>query len=217
MGVKFIGGPDGQMVGIEEEDGKVKGIKVVSGKVHAASKYILCTGAASPGILPELGPHLWSKCWTLGHVEVTDEELAQFKHCPVVDNRELGFFFEPDPETRWIKICNEFQGYQYQIGEYKDGDKTVKYSIPYYASEHPGEGIPQEAIDGINKLIDAVIPQFSGRKLHGTSICWCTVSSSVSSVDVGVYTDNNAGYGGSTFPLRLPSEVPWQRIPARDR
>ncbi|OJD33973.1 fad dependent oxidoreductase [Diplodia corticola] len=196
MGVRFIGGPDGQMVGIEEEDGKVKGVRVASGKVHTASKYILCTGAASPAVLPELAPHLWSKCWTLGHVEVTDEELAQFKNCPVVDNRELGFFFEPDPETRWIKICNEFQGYQYRVGEYQDGNKTTQYSVPYYASEHPGEGIPEEAMDGIKKLVDAVIPQFSGRKIHGASICWCT-----DTADRHFLFDFHPKYPGNEFLL----------------
>ncbi|KAF2139367.1 uncharacterized protein K452DRAFT_352615 [Aplosporella prunicola CBS 121167] len=174
LGVKFIGGPDGQMTKLESKDGKVVGIRVASGKVHTASRYILCTGAASPQVLPELAPHLWSKCWTLGHLELNDEELALFKGCPVVDNRELGFFFEPDPETRWLKICNEFQGYQWQTGEYFDGTKTIKYSIPRYASDHPGEGIPDEAMAGINRLIDAVLPRFSGRKIHGASVCWCT-------------------------------------------
>ncbi|KAK7561914.1 FAD dependent oxidoreductase [Phyllosticta citricarpa] len=178
LGVKFIGGPSGQMTGLSlSPSGSLLGIKVASGAIHSASHYILCTGAASPALLPSLlAPHLWSKCWTLGHIECSDDELAAFAGCPVVDNRELGFFFEPDPETRRIKLCNEFQGYQYRVGRTVDErtGKPLAFSLPYYASEHPGEGIPNEALAGMRRLIDAVLPQFSGREIVGASICWCT-------------------------------------------
>lgn len=89
----------------------------------------------------------------------------------VVDNHELGFFFEPDPKTRWIKICNATQGYQSKRPVNADG---VSYSMPRYASDHPEDGIPKEAEEAIRKFIDAVNPQFSGRPLLGARICWCT-------------------------------------------
>lgn len=100
MGVKFVSGPRGTMTGLEvESSGSLTGIKVASGDVLRADRYILSTGAASPEVLPELSRELWSKCWTLGHVELTEEEVAQWKGVPVIDNFELGFTFEPDPET----------------------------------------------------------------------------------------------------------------------
>ncbi|KAK7534817.1 FAD dependent oxidoreductase [Phyllosticta citribraziliensis] len=179
LGVKFIGGPEGQMTGLSiSPSGSLLGIKVASGAIHSASHYILSTGAASPALLPSLlAPHLWSKCWTLGHIECDDAELAAFAGCPVVDNRELGFFFEPDRATRRLKLCNEFQGYQYRVGRTTSprGDGTpLDFSVPYYASEHPGEPIPDEALAGMRRLVDAVLPQFSGRDIVGASICWCT-------------------------------------------
>ncbi|KAK8157589.1 putative sarcosine oxidase [Phyllosticta citrichinensis] len=178
LGVKFIGGPEGQMTGLSiSPSGSLLGIKVASGAVHSASHYILSTGAASPALLPSLlAPHLWSKCWTLGHIECSDAELAAFAGCPVVDNRELGFFFEPDRATRRLKLCNEFQGYQYRVGRTvspRDG-MPLAFSVPYYASEHPGEAIPDEALAGMRRLVDVVLPQFSGRDIVGASICWCT-------------------------------------------
>lgn len=69
---------------------------------------------------------------------------------PVVDNHELGFFFEPDPKTRWIKICNATQGYQFKIAIDTNG---VAYSVPRYASDHPQDGIPEEAEIAIRKFI----------------------------------------------------------------
>jgi sarcosine oxidase / L-pipecolate oxidase len=171
LGVKFVSGAEGTMTGLQVANGKLTGIKVASGKIHTAAQYILCTGAASPSLLPELSSQLWSKCWTLAHIELTEEEVAQYANMPVVDNHELGFFFEPDPKTEWIKICNATQGYQWKVATNAEG---MQYSVPRYASDHPSDGIPKEAETGINRFIDTVLPQFSGRPLKGTRICWCT-------------------------------------------
>ncbi|TIA30876.1 putative sarcosine oxidase, partial [Aureobasidium pullulans] len=177
MGVKFISGPSGEMVGLETEGDKVTGIKVKSGEIHHADKYILSTGAASPALLPELHTELWSKCWTYGLLELTEEEAAQFRNMPVVLNHELGFFFEPSREGRLIKICNEFPGYQWRQGEFTDANgKTHKYSVPRYASEYPEDGIPEEAMNAIKHFISTVIPQFEGREIKGAKVCWCTDS-----------------------------------------
>ncbi|GAB7356172.1 hypothetical protein MBLNU459_g6763t1 [Dothideomycetes sp. NU459] len=177
LGVKFVSGPQGTMTSLQSTRNKLDGIEVASGDVLKADRYILCTGAASPALLPELSTQLWSKCWTLAHIELTEGEFEQFRGMPVVDNHELGFTFEPDPETRWMKICNAFPGYDWKKGEYTDEDgKTTHYSVPRYASDHPEDGIPDEARDAINAFIDRVLPQFSGRPLLGARICWCTDS-----------------------------------------
>ncbi|KAE8448732.1 hypothetical protein EG329_008947 [Mollisiaceae sp. DMI_Dod_QoI] len=174
LGVKFISGLDGTMTSLQVSHRKLTGINVASGKTLTANQYILCTGAASPALLPELSTQLWSKCWTLAHIALTEEEALEYQNMPVVDNHELGFFFEPDAKTRWIKICNATQGYQYKTSF----DATSKpYSVPRYASDHPEEGIPEEAAIAIKRFIDAVLPQFSGRALLGSRICWCTDTS----------------------------------------
>lgn len=170
LGVKFISGLDGTMESLHVVNGKLSGINVASGNTHTAARYILCTGAASPALLPELSTQLWSKCWTLAHIELTDSEMEEYRGMPVVDNHELGFFFEPDPETKWIKICNATQGYEWKTATNKEG---VNYSVPRYASDHPTDGIPKEAEEGIRRFIDAVAPQLSGRPLKGARICWC--------------------------------------------
>ena len=46
--------------------------------------------------------------------------------------------------------------------------------MPRYASEHPTDGIPKEAITAIREFIANLTPQFSGRELIGARICWCT-------------------------------------------
>ncbi|KAM5349462.1 hypothetical protein ACJ41O_005967 [Fusarium nematophilum] len=178
MGVKFVSGPKGTMMSLElDPSGAMTGIRVASGHVLHADHYILSTGAASPQVLPELSQQLWSKCWTLGHIELTDEEIAEWKGVPVIDNFELGFMFEPDPETKRIKICDNNPGYQYQVGTFTDeAGNITHYSIPRYASDHPQDGIPSEAALAIRKLIQTVMPQFADRPLVDARVCWCTDS-----------------------------------------
>ncbi|KAF6806645.1 fructosyl amine:oxygen oxidoreductase [Colletotrichum sojae] len=178
LGVKFVSGPEGTMTGLRlDPSGKLDGVEVASGGVVRADRYVLCTGAASPEVLPELSREMWTKCWTLAHVEFSEEEVAQWKGVPVIDNFELGFTFEPDPETRWMKICDNNPGYQYRLGTYTDpSGKVEHYSVPRYASAHPEDGIPEEAAKAINRFVDVVMPQFSGRPLLGARVCWCTDS-----------------------------------------
>ncbi|EFQ34834.1 FAD dependent oxidoreductase [Colletotrichum graminicola M1.001] len=178
MGVEFVSGAEGTMTGLSlDGSGNLVGIQVASGGVVRADRYILCTGAASPAVLPELSREMWTKCWSLAHIELTDEEIAQWKGIPVVDNFELGFTFEPDPETKWMKICDGSPGYQYRVGTYTDpSGKVEHYSVPRYASAHSEDGIPDEAADAIRRFVDTVMPQFSGRPLLGARVCWCTDS-----------------------------------------
>ncbi|KAH6890280.1 FAD dependent oxidoreductase [Thelonectria olida] len=179
LGAKFISGSRGTMTGLQvNSEGELLGIRVASGDVLCADQYILSTGAASPQVVPELSQQLWSKCWTLAHIELTEEEIIQWKGVPVIDHFELGFMFEPDPETHRIKICDNNPGYQYQMGTFTDDStKTAtRYSIPRYASAHPRDGIPAEAKAAINRFIDAIMPQFSGRPLVDAKVCWCTDS-----------------------------------------
>jgi sarcosine oxidase/L-pipecolate oxidase len=197
LGVTFISGPSGEMTALETQNNKVTGIKVKSGQTHHAEKYILCTGAASPALLPELCTQLYSKCWTYGLLELTEAEAAEFKNMPVVLNHELGFFFEPSRKDRMMKICNEFPGYQWKKGEYTDEHgKIHNYSIPRYASSYPKDGIPTEAMDAIKHFIATVIPQFVGREIKGAKICWCT-----DSPDAHYLIANHPGYPGGELLL----------------
>ncbi|KAM0346296.1 hypothetical protein ACHAPU_005726 [Fusarium lateritium] len=178
MGVKFVSGDVGTMTGLNlDASGSLTGIGVASGEILRADHYILSTGAASPQLLPELSKQLWSKCWTLAHIQLTDEEAEEWKGIPVIVNFELGFMFEPDLDTKLIKICDNNPGYQYRKGTFVDeAGNTTHYSIPRYSSDHPEDGIPVEAEIAINKFIDTVMPQFSGRPLIDARVCWCADS-----------------------------------------
>lgn len=101
MGVTFLSGTAATMTGLETaENGQLIGIKVESGDVLSADRYILCAGAASSRLLPDLlSPVLRPVCTLVGNLELTDDEYSQWKGIPVIDNLELGYAFEPEHET----------------------------------------------------------------------------------------------------------------------
>ena len=96
LGVDFVHESDGAMVGFEVADARVTGIKVASGKIHHASRYIISIGAGTAQLLPELASQLRPTCWSLAHLKLNEQETQNLAGMPVIDSHELGYFFEPD-------------------------------------------------------------------------------------------------------------------------
>lgn len=166
MGVKFISGDKGTMVSlVKDENGVVKGVLCKDGTVHEADRVILCTGAWSPSLV-DLKDQCLSKCWTVGHIQLTPEEAAPLRGAPVVDHSDLGFFFEPSADNK-IKLCNATPGYTHfqRLPSFSE-----KISVPSPVKN----AIPKEAHDALRVFVDTVLPQFSDRPLIDEFVCWCT-------------------------------------------
>lgn len=143
----------------EDETGRCVGVKTFSGKIIKASKVVICAGANSIGLLDFKG-QLLAKCWTVGHIKLSDEEAAPLKGSPVILNIDEGFVFEPDCNNE-LKFCNEFPGYiNMENGE----------SIPLYRDE-----IPSEAKAQMRAFLHQIFPDdIACRDFSVAKICWCT-------------------------------------------
>lgn len=161
LGVKFVFGEDGEVVGFDSDGELITGIKSKSGKVFKSEKYVLTAGANAVSVL-NFNQQLEGKCFTLAHIKVSDEEASKFKDLPVIFNYEKGFFFEAD-ENNEIKICNEFPGYT-NLNEKGE-------SMPFYKME-----IPLEAAEDVRQYLRETMPKFADRPFVKTRICWCTDS-----------------------------------------
>lgn len=160
LGVKFVFGDDGEIVGLDSKNGVVTGVKGKSGKVTEAEQFVLTAGANAVNVIDSLG-QLEAKCFTLAHFQVTPEEAEAFKGLPVIFNYEKGYHFEAD-EACTIKICNEYPGFTRNI----DGE-----SIPLHMME-----IPLIAEQEVRQYLKETMPQFMDRPFTKTRICWCTDS-----------------------------------------
>lgn len=162
LGGKYIVGEVNGLI-YNEEKTKVLGCTTISGQEILGDKIVISAGASSVKIM-DFENQLLAKCWTVGHIRLTEQEAASFKNMPVIDNMEKGFFFEPDHLKHELKICNEFPGYT----NYENG-KLPKDSVPFFKN-----GIPKEAEDGIRDILADTLPQFKDRPFVETKICWCT-------------------------------------------
>lgn len=162
LGGKYI---VGEVTGLlyNEDQTAVIGCTTSAGEQLLAEKIVISAGASSVNIM-DFEDQLLAKCWTVGHIKLTEEEAASFRDMPVIDCMEKGFFFEPDYLKNELKICNEFPGYtNYHTGEISTN------SVPLFKN-----GIPREAEVAIRELLAETLPEFKDRPLVETKICWCT-------------------------------------------
>lgn len=158
LGGKFVFDSVDEII-FDESNGDCIGIRTFSGEVYKSRKIVLAAGAQSYKFLDFKG-QLLAKCWTVGHIRLTDEEAKSLRGSPVVLNLDHGFFFEPDVKND-IKLCNEFPGY-INISDNND-------SIPVYRNQ-----IPKEAENYMRLFIKEVFPSLSTRPFSIAKICWCT-------------------------------------------
>jgi sarcosine oxidase/L-pipecolate oxidase len=159
LGAKFICDKVDTLL-YDDETNACVGVKTFSGQIVKAKKVVICAGASSFLLLDFKG-QLLAKCWTVGHIKLTNEEAAALKGLPVILNIDEGFLFEPDSNNE-LKFCNEFPGY---INLNSDND-----SVPVYRHE-----IPVEAKKQMRDFLRQVLPDsIASREFSVAKICWCT-------------------------------------------
>lgn len=159
LGVKFLIGSAEEIL-FDKEKNDCIGIRTFTGEIIKSDITVICAGANS-GKLFDFEGQLLAKCWTVGHIKLTEEEAKSLKGCPVVLNFDQGFLFEPDCDND-LKFCNEFPGYI-------NMNKDLNTSIPLYRNQ-----IPVEAEEQMRNFLRQVFPQFAEKPFNVAKICWCT-------------------------------------------
>ncbi|CAK7221356.1 hypothetical protein SEUCBS140593_004543 [Sporothrix eucalyptigena] len=170
-GVQFVLGPrDGHITSLLFDGKHCTGARAASGSEHTAARTIVCLGADVARLVPQLAGQITAKAWSVAHLQLTREQARSLAGIPVVNCRDLGFFFEPDAETGLVKLCAHSAGltnYQHIAG------RRGQVSLPAHAKDDAGRGIPREDENKIVRLIAETMPQFSHLPLVRKFICWC--------------------------------------------
>lgn len=149
---------------LDGDTGDCLGVRTYSGLNILAKKVVICAGANSVKLL-DFKDQLLAKCWTVGHIKLTEEEISELQGCPVILNIDKGFVFEPDAHGD-LKFCNEFPGY---INMEEVTGVENKISVPVYKNM-----IPKEAETDMRNFLREVLPKLAERPFNVTKICWCT-------------------------------------------
>ncbi|KAH8680436.1 FAD dependent oxidoreductase [Ilyonectria robusta] len=218
LGVRFIlGEQQGHATRLLFHGKRCIGVETASGKEHKATRVILCLGAHVARLLPSIAPQIVAKAWSVAHLQLSQEQAKAMAGVPVVNCRDLGFFFEPDPETCLLKLCAHSAGLtNYEtIAAEVDSQMSVPTSSGSSISDYRGR-IPREDEDKIVKLIAATMPQFSCLPLTRKFICWCgDTADSNYIIDYVPNTDSRSlmvfsGDSGHAFKM-LPIAGRWAR------
>ena len=142
------------------------GVKTDGGREYRADRTVLALGASLPGVLPSAGKQMSAKAWSVGHIELTAEEAASLRGIPVTYARDLGFFFEPDPATKLLKICPAGGGYT--------NFKCLESSGPNVSIPVADNAwIPAQDEAKIRRLLRDTLPGLADRSIVLAKLCWC--------------------------------------------
>jgi len=178
-GVIFHLGTSGEAVAVLPDEKMAKFfpaprpyVKTADKKVYCADVVIMALGAHTARLLPAAGAQLTAKAWAVGHVRLSADEAVRLKNLPVINCRDLGFFFEPVPASsagqEWlIKLCAHGGGYTNKTTA--SGSTT---SIPPFRAQE-NEAIPVEDEALIRRLLREALPEFAKRPLERRFMCWC--------------------------------------------
>ncbi|KAG9854958.1 oxygen oxidoreductase, partial [Aureobasidium melanogenum] len=141
------------------------GVRTADGKIHYSKTTICALGAHAASLIPSLGRFTMARCWSVAHVQLTASEVDLLRGLPTTNVRDLGFFFEPDPETRLFKLCPLGAGYTNTL--------ESGLSIPPADRLPPPQNfIPVADECKLRRLLQEVFPWMADRPFVDQKLCW---------------------------------------------
>lgn len=148
------------------------GFRTADGRTHHARRTILCLGAYAATLIPSIGNFVVAKSWSVAHVQLTELECGFLRGIPVLNVRDLGFFFEPDPATKYLKLCPLGAGFI-------NTDKELRISLPPSNSSTaldalaaPRDYIPASDEAKLRRLLRETLPWLADRPFVDKKMCW---------------------------------------------
>jgi sarcosine oxidase / L-pipecolate oxidase len=171
-GVKFVLGPQqGKIVELlynnaQGPSRRCIGFKTAGSQIHHARRTIVSLGAYTAALIPQIGSFIVAKSWSVTHIQLTESECSYLRGIPVLNVRDLGFFFEPDPATKLLKICPLGAGFV-------NTNKETGVSLPPLdALPELQDYIPASDEKKLRRLLRETLPWLADRPFVDQKMCW---------------------------------------------
>ncbi|KAH9942218.1 FAD dependent oxidoreductase [Epithele typhae] len=160
-------------------DGRATGVRCVDGSTFAADAVVLATGSWSASAFPDLG--LEGQCLATGQtvcmLQLTPEEAARYRDCPVYLNFHTGFYVFPPTADGIVKCAIHSGGYVRKVPV--DGASSASgISTPRTVVSDGADGlrIPRAAVRLLREELGRIYPELGRKPFVGTRLCWYTDS-----------------------------------------
>lgn len=164
-GVRFLLGDAGNVTDLlYDASGRCTGVRTADGTEHAAAKTVCALGAYGASLIPGLAKFTVARCWSVAHVQLTEDETDFLRGIPVTNVRDLGFFFEPDPATRLLKLCPLGAGFTNTV----NGTSTPTE----FLSARFQDFIPPDDEHKLRTLLRETLPWLADRPFVDRKFCW---------------------------------------------
>jgi sarcosine oxidase / L-pipecolate oxidase len=126
-------------------------------------------------LVPQLGNFNVARCWSVAHVQLTPRECDVLRGIPIINARDLGFYFEPDPATRLLKLSPLGVGFS----NYKQTKGLPGVSLPPSPlgdADAVGvalkDYVPLEDELKMRLLLRETLPWLADRPFVDKKMCW---------------------------------------------
>lgn len=168
LGGKVVPGKSVEKVLRDDSAGRTIGVQCHDGTVYDASLIIIATGSWTPSAFPDITPGYTSGLSTgqcLAMIQLSEEEAALYKDCPVVLDFASGFYIFPPTEKGIIKMAMHVAGYT----NTKGGVSTPRTITT--DGDH-GLLIPKSDIQQLRNQLRGVYPGLARKPFSATRMCW---------------------------------------------
>lgn len=169
---------------------EIAGVETADGRQHWADRVIVCAGAWSASLIPELCPLIEAHGQPVIHLRIPEEMIERYSSPQMpafaFDISNTGFYgFPVDPETGLLKVGLHTSGYI--NNGVSSSSSSGGVSLP--CSLKDPHRMPKDAFEELKSCIRRYLPaELSNVAIHSARLCWYS-----DSFDGNFYIDHLPG------------------------
>ncbi|KAL6298818.1 FAD dependent oxidoreductase [Sparassis latifolia] len=154
---------------------RTTGVRCADGFEFPADLVVLCAGSWTSASFP--GLDLGQKCVATGQsialIQLSPEEVEQYRSCPVYMNNMDEFYCFPPNDEGIFKIATHRAGYTNM-----KPTSATPVSTPEFvrSADDKGSRIPKEAVADLRASLAKIYPALAAKSFVSTRLCWYTDS-----------------------------------------
>ncbi|KZT53057.1 FAD dependent oxidoreductase [Calocera cornea HHB12733] len=160
----------------KDEDGKVDGVILASGRVMTADIVVAAAGSWTPALLPEYGAaqRMVATGQSVATIQLTEEEAERYRAIPVVLDFASGWYGFPPNKDNIMKMAIHHAGYTNPQESSLPGTAPISTPRTVVDGGAPGVAIAKEMVKELRQQFKDVYPELAKKPFNFTRMCWYT-------------------------------------------